>query len=40
LLLLRGDHCTHSVLIIELKIGNSLEYFLQVRSYISDFLGL
>ena len=40
LLLLSRDHSTHSVLVIEYKIGNSLEDLLEERPNVLDFLGL
>jgi len=40
LLLLSGDHCPHGVIIVELKIGYSLEYLSEMGSHIPDLLGL
>ena len=40
LFLLCGNHGNHSIIIFELKISNSLEYFTKMRSYISNLLCL
>jgi len=40
LLLLSGDHSPHGVIVVELKISNSLEYLSQMGSHISDLLRL